>query len=210
MGSPSSFRRTAPTLTWGAAAVCAVLAWSACGDEQEDVLPSGAGGALAVVASSSIMGSSTFASAGSTGGAPPSFGCNPVTNEGCDVGEVCDTQYADHAFVCYPIDGALDRCAPCGPSKGYCRQGLTCFEGLCQKFCCADVDCSLDARCDKELLLEFGMGQVGLCRVDSGRSSGVGGAGGAGGAAQPASPEPDCAAPEPSESEGDCVPPAPT
>jgi len=182
----------------------ALLAPSACSDEA-GVSGPGAGGSLAVVASSSASGSSTFASASSAGGAAPTFGCNPVSGEGCDQGETCDVDYGALAFFCYEGDATLGLCASCGPSKGYCAPGSTCYLGACHAFCCDDADCGTGARCDRDVLATFGSGQVGVCRLFD---EGAGGAGGSGGAPPAKPPTPDCAASTPRPSQGSCVPTA--
>ncbi len=69
------------------------------------------------------------------------FGCNPITNEGCNAGagEACDLT-ANGNFEC--VNGAhnLGACAPC--STGQCQAGMTCeITPSCTKFCCDDTDC---------------------------------------------------------------------
>ncbi len=198
---------TAALLSAGVAVAAIEVGCSGGGDASTTTF--GAGGSLSVVASSSVAASSTFATTVGVGGAPPTFGCNPLTNQGCDEGETCDAEHGELAFVCYAGESTLAICASCGPDKGYCKAGATCFQGLCQKYCCTDSDCSSAARCDKGILSSFGMGEVGVCRIVHSTEAGGGGAGGAGGGAPPP-PEPDCSAPAASPSQGDCVPSGPT
>lgn len=189
----------APVFVLALAPLVGWLLVGACGAADDPSL-GGAGGALAVVASSTAAGSSTFASAVGSGGAPPTFGCNPLTSEGCDVGATCDADYGAFAFVCYEGEAVRAPCEACGPAKGYCAAGATCFLGQCHAFCCDDTDCSESARCDRDALTPFGSGEVGLCRVFP--EQGAGGGGGA----PPEKPSPDCQPPSPAPSQGSCVP----
>ncbi len=204
--------REAPTaLAFGIALGAAALvgASASCEKSETAASTSAAVSTPAAASSGSSTGaSSSFATGTGAGGAPATFTCNPVTNQGCQAGETCDVDYQHLAFVCYGGQSTLDLCASCGPAKLYCHAGATCVGGTCLKFCCENVDCAAGATCDKTVLPKFGMGQVGLCKVypgaGSGGSGGGGGSGGSGGS--PTAPEPDCKAALDSPSKGSCVP----
>ncbi len=191
------------------ATLTGVAAWAGCSTDETGAKTTlgGSGGATTVV-STNAAASSTFATSVGAGGAPATFSCNPVTNEGCSATEACDTDYEHLAFVCYSGDASLALCTPCGPAKAYCKSGSSCVGGLCLKYCCTDADCGTGATCDTKMLPKFGSGQVGLCRVFPEPGAGGGGGGGAGGAggATAKDPEPDCNAPMEAPSLGSCVP----
>lgn len=78
--------------------------------------------------------------------------CNPVTNEGCQVGEVCDI--GGVRFQCYPAaDATEDVCTACSNIDGgpYCKAGMTCDgnndTGVCHRYCCTDADCGASGKC---------------------------------------------------------------
>ena len=182
--------------------VAFVAVWSGCRSAETALVASAASSSSALASSgSSAVASSTFATSVGAGGAPATFSCNPVTNDGCLEGETCDTDYEHLAFICYGGSNTLEPCASCGPQKAYCKSGTTCVGAKCLTYCCDDGDCAEGATCDTKMLPKFGTGQVGLCRVFADAGSG-----GAGGAA-PKDPEPDCKAPLTAPSQGSCVPP---
>ncbi|HHH29620.1 MAG TPA: hypothetical protein ENK57_14915 [Polyangiaceae bacterium] len=155
------------------------------------------------------------------------YGCNPITNDGCDeaAGQACDVNYGTYRFQCFDGPNEVALCESCGQADGFCAPGSTCFGGDCARFCCDDDDCSPDSACDHAPLEDFGMGEVGLClrkpaMGTGGAGGGNGGAGGAGGAALGGAggtsaggaggtdPHPtiDCQPPSPPPSGGACVP----
>ncbi len=79
--------------------------------------------------------------------------CNPVTNQGCQTGEECDTVADDNGnligFGCYPPPNDAALCATCDNQNGpFCKGGTTCFQtgaadgsSVCAQYCCSDADC---------------------------------------------------------------------
>lgn len=91
--------------------------------------------------------------------------CNPVTNEGCMTGEVCD--YGAN-FSCYPLGGTeAALCGACENPISLCGVGLTCDsygdQGLCFRYCCTDADCGDGAN---TCVAYYGTG-VGVCLAGS-------------------------------------------
>jgi hypothetical protein len=106
--------------------------------------------------------------------------CNPVTNEGCTGGAVCDTS-ADMngtliGFVCYPPPNTQAVCQTCDDMNGpYCAGGETCIGlnmsgtvSVCAHYCCTDADCG-SGKCTttQNGMAEFGpiATSLGTCTV---------------------------------------------
>jgi hypothetical protein len=76
------------------------------------------------------------------------FLCNPLTNAGCDPGQLCQLDTWDYEYDCAPPYGLLPLCAPCEDgSSGYtpektCAAGTACYAGRCARPCCDDGDCT--------------------------------------------------------------------
>lgn len=87
--------------------------------------------------------------------------CNPVTNEGCEVGEICDW---GGIFQCYPVEGdEVGLCEACDTQNGpKCQAGLTCDsdrdDGLCHRYCCEDADCGEGGECIAYSFAPYNMG----------------------------------------------------
>jgi hypothetical protein len=89
--------------------------------------------------------------------------CNPITNEGCALDEICDW---GGNFRCYPVEGTeVGLCEPCHGLDGpKCGQGLTCdsdmSQGVCHKYCCDDGDCGAGGEC---IAYSFAPWNMGVC-----------------------------------------------
>lgn len=89
--------------------------------------------------------------------------CNPITNEGCAVDEICDW---GGYFQCYPVEGTeVGLCEPCHGLDGpKCGQGLTCdsdmSQGVCHRYCCTDADCGSSGSC---IAYSFAPWNMGVC-----------------------------------------------
>lgn len=105
----------------------------------------------------------TAPSGGACGAA---FACNPVTNGGCQAGEVCDRAGAS-GFACFPSAGEAKVCEACG-ADAPCGGTLTCLQGQCARFCCDSGDCGAGNTCDTSL----GAGGVGVCVAAACKSDG--------------------------------------
>jgi hypothetical protein len=92
--------------------------------------------------------------------------CNPVTNEGCGLGAVCDVALG--GFACYTSGNVHDLCDHCGEGDDdYCKARMTCGgdDSACYRFCCTDDDCAGGAKCATG---EFETAPgVGLCGFNS-------------------------------------------
>jgi hypothetical protein len=96
------------------------------------------------------------------------YGCNPVTNEGCDgaKGEACDLgadANGNSAYQCFPDGNTEAICKTCDNQGGpFCAAGLHCDTSACARYCCDDSDCGAGNTCVKEF--PQGVEAVGVCR----------------------------------------------
>lgn len=87
--------------------------------------------------------------------------CNPVTQEGCMAGEVCD--YGGTGYQCYPDEGSTAAlCGECdNAAEQLCAPGLTCDsyggKGKCFRYCCTDGDCGAGGACVAHYALGAGV-----------------------------------------------------
>jgi hypothetical protein len=97
--------------------------------------------------------------------------CNPVTNEGCDDGEVCDLGIG--GYRCYAPAASVGQCAPC--VEHGCAAGTTCVgfgppgpDPGCWTLCCADSDCGPEGRCNKAITTQIiaQPSHIGVCTID--------------------------------------------
>jgi hypothetical protein len=97
--------------------------------------------------------------------------CNPVTNEGCGAGEVCDLSVG--GYRCYPPAGSARMCEAC--VRHGCGVGTTCIgfgppgpDPECWKFCCTDADCGEAGFCNKAITSQtIGIfSAIGVCAID--------------------------------------------
>src|SRR5262245_1258821 len=104
-------RRSLQTLSFGSALV--LFVWTACSNDETAV--GGTVGSAIVTTSGSPQSVTSSSTGGSTstsvGGASE---CNPVSNEGCDRGEACDTNFNKKSFECFPPPNENDVCTECG------------------------------------------------------------------------------------------------
>lgn len=97
-----------------------------------------------------------------------SFGCNPMTSEGCaSPGEICLLASIEN-YSCYPIDPQVSKgehCDTCPVFEG-CKPGLACMfaNQKCTQHCQTDADCTLGGVCD----LGQGRKGFGLCATQKG------------------------------------------
>lgn len=96
----------------------------------------------------------------------PKDQCNPVTTNGCAAGGTnCELVYPG-MFVCIPPFGTpVEQCGACDNLMGpFCGPGLRCYTqpggpagpGTCARYCCSDLDCGLEGRCELDPMLAFG------------------------------------------------------
>jgi len=93
------------------------------------------------------------------------LGCNPMTNENCDTagGEACDM--GENGFECFPAPNEVPVGGDCNNSAGpYCEAKLHCTGSKCEKWCCADSDCTGDTKC---IAFDATMGTIGTCGKDT-------------------------------------------
>ena len=73
------------------------------------------------------------------------WSCDPVTNNGCSgANEACDwgTSSDVLGFYCFG-DSTEPLGAACNQSGGpWCAPGMTCYEDVCEKYCCSTADCA--------------------------------------------------------------------
>jgi hypothetical protein len=77
--------------------------------------------------------------------------CNPITNEPCASGQVCDwaSDTGYYYLRCWDNPGIFSEplCAPCSVQQGpWCQPGLSCVgpaagSTSCAEYCCTDADC---------------------------------------------------------------------
>jgi hypothetical protein len=77
--------------------------------------------------------------------------CNPMTNEPCAVGQVCDwsSETGVYSLKCWddPMIFTESLCAPCEVQAGpWCQAGMSCVgvassATSCAQYCCTDADC---------------------------------------------------------------------
>jgi hypothetical protein len=94
------------------------------------------------------------------------YGCNPITNAGCDSGNdfVCDVDLVNGAFICTGPPHGQALCDACGPQDGFCNAGHSCVGSQCARFCCDDNDCGAGGvYCDKSYFAGVAMGEAGVC-----------------------------------------------
>jgi hypothetical protein len=168
-----------------------LLGWVACDDRTGD--DGGATGSTTSATGTTTTTSTTV---------PPTYGCNPVTNEGCDTAgnEACDVNFTAKVFQCYGPPNQGEPCAPCGEDEGWCQPSFGCLDGRCAKLCCEDADCGPEAACDHTIYSQIGNGEVGAC------VGGAGGGGAGGGAAGAAGGTACDGIPSEPPSKGACVP----
>jgi hypothetical protein len=108
--------------------------------------------ACSVPAVAPSLGSCIGATAVTDGGSSNApIACNPVTNEPCAGGAVCDATVDSagivNGFACFSGDNSAALCGVCSVSAGpLCGAGLTCTTAIppasaCARYCCTSMDC---------------------------------------------------------------------
>lgn len=94
---------------------------------------------------------------------PPDSECNPVTNEGCGQGEVCQLDWAESRVSCMKTASPAKPGGTCDETSLFCMPGFLCGKSIkCEKACCSDADCPDGISCKHLGTL---LGDIGTCGV---------------------------------------------